>query len=50
MAKDGSPRANAAGINFPDGRSLSLGQSGTGAPYEETRQGSGEGSSEQKPE
>ena len=51
MAKDGSPRANASGINFPDGRSLSLGQSGTGAPYEETRgEASGEGSSEQKPE
>jgi hypothetical protein len=39
MAKDGSPRANARDIVFPDGTSLFIGSSGTGAPYEETRSG-----------
>lgn len=39
MAKDGSPRANARDIVFPDGTSLEIGSSGTGAPYEETREG-----------
>jgi len=39
MAKDGSPRANARDIVFPDGTSLFIGSSGTGAPYEETRGG-----------
>jgi len=37
MAKDGSPRANARDIVFPDGKRLFLGSTGTGAPYEETR-------------
>jgi hypothetical protein len=37
MAKDGSPRANARDIVFPDGTSLEIGSSGTGAPYEEAR-------------
>jgi hypothetical protein len=46
MAKDGSPRANARDIVFPDGTSLQIGAEGTGAPYEETR-GAGSG---QKPE
>ena len=36
QAKDGSPRANARDIEFPDGTSLSLGQSRIDAPYEET--------------
>ena len=36
QAKDGSLRANARDISFPDGTSLSLGQSNIGAPYEET--------------
>jgi hypothetical protein len=37
MAKDGSPRANARDIEFPDGTKLFIGASGTGAPYEEAR-------------
>ena len=36
QAKDGSLRANARDIEFPDGTSLSLGQSRIEAPYEET--------------
>src|SRR5712692_8484225 len=32
QAKDGSQRANGRDIRFPDGRSLFLGSSGTGAP------------------
>jgi len=36
QAKDGSLRANARDIEFPDGTSLSLGQSRIDAPYEET--------------
>ena len=43
MAKDGSPRANARDIVFPDGKSLFIGSSGTGAPYEETRGGGSDG-------
>jgi hypothetical protein len=49
MAKDGSPRANARDIVFPDGRSLYIGSSGTGAPYDETRQQQAP-AGEQKPE
>lgn len=41
MAKDGSPRANARDIVFPDGTSLYIGAAGTGAPYEETRGAAG---------
>jgi hypothetical protein len=33
-AKDGSKRANGRDVTFPDGRTLFLGSSGTGAPYE----------------
>jgi Family of unknown function (DUF6152) len=36
QAKDGSPRANARDIVFPDGSRLMLGSPGTGAPYEGT--------------
>jgi hypothetical protein len=36
QAKDGSPRANARDIEFPDGTKLFLGSARTGAPYEET--------------
>ena len=34
MAKDGSHRANARDITFPDGTKMFLGSSGTGAPDE----------------
>ncbi len=34
QAKDGSPRANARDIVFPDGRRLFLGSTRIGAPYE----------------
>jgi hypothetical protein len=34
QAKDGSKRANGRDVTFPDGRTLFLGSSGTGAPYE----------------
>jgi hypothetical protein len=50
MAKDGSPRANARDIVFPDGRSLYIGSSGTGAPYDETRQQQQAPAGEEKPE
>ena len=33
-AKDGSKRANGRDVTFADGRTLFLGSSGTGAPYE----------------
>jgi Family of unknown function (DUF6152) len=33
-AKDGSRRANGRDLTLPDGRTLFLGSSGTGAPYE----------------
>jgi hypothetical protein len=36
MAKDGSHRANARDITFPDGKKLFIGSSGTGAPDERT--------------
>ena len=35
QSKDGSLRANGNTLEFPDGRSLFLGSSGTGAPYDE---------------
>lgn len=35
QAKDGSHRANASDIVFPDGRRMFVGSSGIGAPYEE---------------
>ena len=35
MAKDGSLRANARDITFPDGKQLFIGSSGTGAPGEQ---------------
>jgi len=38
QAKDGSPRANARDIVFPDGRRLFLGSTRTGAPYEDEGQ------------
>jgi len=34
MAKDGSTRANARDITFPDGKKMFIGSSGTGAPDE----------------
>ncbi len=34
MAKDGSHRANARDITFPDGTKMFIGSSGTGAPDE----------------
>ncbi len=34
QSKDGSKRANGRQVTLPDGRSLFLGSSGTGAPYE----------------
>ena len=34
QAKDGSHRANGRDLTLPDGRTLFLGSSGTGAPYE----------------
>lgn len=36
-AKDGSRRANGRDLRLPDGRTLFVGSSGTGAPYEGTR-------------
>jgi hypothetical protein len=36
QAKDGSPRANARDIVFPDGRRLFIGSSRSGAPYDDT--------------
>lgn len=36
QAKDGSHRANGRDLTLPDGRTLFLGSSGTGAPYELT--------------
>ena len=33
-AKDGSNRGNGRDITFPDGKTLFMGSSGTGAPYE----------------
>ena len=36
MAKDGSHRANARDITFPDGKKMFIGSSGTGAPDERT--------------
>ena len=36
QAKDGSFRANARDIEFPDGTSLFIGSARTGAPYEES--------------
>ena len=36
MAKDGSHRANARDITFPDGKKLFIGSTGTGAPDERT--------------
>ena len=36
QAKDGSTRANARDIEFPDGTRLFIGSARTGAPYEET--------------
>lgn len=38
QAKDGSPRANARDIVFPDGRRLFLGSTRIGAPYDEREQ------------
>ena len=38
QAKDGSPRANARDIVFPDGRRLFLGSTRIGAPYDEQEQ------------
>jgi hypothetical protein len=35
MAKDGSHRANARDVTFPDGSQLFIGSSGTGAPGEQ---------------
>ena len=34
QAKDGTNRANGRDLTFPDGRTLFMGSSGTGAPYE----------------
>lgn len=34
QAKDGSHRANGRDLTFPDGKTLFMGSSGTGAPYE----------------
>ena len=34
QAKDGTNRANGRDMTFPDGRTLFMGSSGTGAPYE----------------
>lgn len=38
QAKDGSRRANGRDLTLPDGRTLFVGSSGTGAPYESTRE------------
>lgn len=37
QAKDGSRRANGRDLTLPDGRTLFMGSSGTGAPYENER-------------
>jgi uncharacterized protein DUF6152 len=34
QAKDGTRRANGRDLTFPDGKTLFMGSSGTGAPYE----------------
>ena len=39
QAKDGSHRANGRDLTFADGKTLFLGSSGTGAPYESTPDG-----------
>jgi hypothetical protein len=36
QAKNGSKRANGRDVKLPDGRTLFLGSSGTGAPYDST--------------
>ena len=38
QAKDGSNRANGRDITLPDGKKLFLGSSGTGAPYDSSKQ------------
>ena len=43
QAKDGSKRANARDIVFPDGKRLFIGSARIGAPYEETVEGEGSG-------
>lgn len=35
QAKDGALRANGRDLTFPDGRTLFMGSSGTGAPYDD---------------
>jgi hypothetical protein len=35
QAKDGAPRANGRDLTLPNGQTLFLGSSGTGAPYED---------------
>jgi hypothetical protein len=46
QSKDGSRRANGRNMTFPDGKTLFMGSSGTGAPYELTpdhvKQGTGQ--------
>ena len=37
QAKDGSNKANGRDVTFTDGRTLFMGSSGTGAPYEKER-------------
>jgi hypothetical protein len=39
QAKDGSNRANASNITLPDGKKLFVGSSGTGAPFENNKDG-----------
>jgi hypothetical protein len=39
QAKDGSNKANGRDVTFTDGRTLFMGSSGTGAPYEKERPG-----------
>jgi hypothetical protein len=43
QAKDGSLRANASDITFPDGRRMFVGSSGIGAPYEDRARDSDRG-------
>jgi hypothetical protein len=38
QAKDGSNKANGRDITLPDGKKLFLGSSGTGAPYDSSKQ------------
>jgi hypothetical protein len=38
QAKDGSLKANGRDLTYPDGRKLFLGSTGTGAPYDKTKQ------------